>query len=115
MFTSSRVPPYFRQIANPNPLRMREDLNERGLLRGTVVAAQRRADTAVTFCCSGGGPRQLWSSDLAPVSSLHSSFSPFPLLPSLTGHLASMDVKQNYSFILRVDGRPETTSQTPGV
>ena len=27
-----------------------------------VVAAQCRTDTALTFCCSGGGPRQPWSS-----------------------------------------------------
>ena len=37
-----------------------------------MVAAQRRTDTAVTFCCSGGGPRQPWSSGLAPVSRFHS-------------------------------------------
>ena len=36
----------------------------------TPAAAQCRADTALTFCCSGGGPRQPWSSGLAPVSSL---------------------------------------------
>ena len=45
---------------------------------GTVVAEKCRADTALTFCCSGGGPRPPWSSGLAPVSSLHSSF---PLCP----------------------------------
>ena len=51
-------------------------------LRGVVVAAQCRADTALTFCCSGGGPRQLWSSGLAPVSRFHSFISPpFPLIP----------------------------------
>ena len=33
------------------------------------------------FCCSGGGPRQPWSSGLAPVSSLHSSFPLSPLVP----------------------------------
>ena len=66
-------------------------------LRGTVVAAQCQADTALTFCCSGGCPRQPWSSGLAPVSSLHSSLPPRP--PTLIGHLASVDVNQNYSFI----------------
>ena len=35
----------------------------------------------VNFCCSGGGPRQPWSSGLAPVSSLHSSFPLFPPRP----------------------------------
>ena len=40
-------------------------------LRSALVAAQCRADTAVTFCCSGGGPRHPWSSGLAPVSSLY--------------------------------------------
>ena len=38
-----------------------------------VVAAQCRTDTALTSCCSGGGPRQPWSSGLAPVSRFHSS------------------------------------------
>ena len=60
-----------------------------------IVAAQCRADTALTSCCSGGGPRQPWSSGLAPVSSLHSSSSPLPpLSPSLIGHLISVDVRQ---------------------
>ena len=45
---------------------------------GTVVAKKYRSDTALTFCCSGGGPRHPWSSGLAPVSSLHSYF---PLCP----------------------------------
>ena len=35
----------------------------------------------VNFCCSGGGPRQPWSTGLAPVSSLHSSFPLFPPRP----------------------------------
>ena len=70
-------------------------------LRGTVVAAQCRADTALAFCCSGGGPRQPWSSGLAPVSSLHSFPLPPPhLSPSQTGHLASVDVKQQLSLSL---------------
>ena len=42
-------------------------------LRGAVVAAQCRTDIALTFNCSGGGPRQPWSSGLAPVSRFHSS------------------------------------------
>ena len=29
--------------------------------RCAVVAAQCRTDTALTLCCSGGGPRQPWS------------------------------------------------------
>ena len=45
------------------------------------VAAQCRTDTALTFCCSGGGPRQLWSSGLASVSRFHSSVPLFPLVP----------------------------------
>ena len=48
------------------------------LLRNTVAAVQPRVDTAVTFCCSGCGPWQPWSSGLVPVSSLHYSFSPRP-------------------------------------
>ena len=35
----------------------------------------------VKFCRSGGGPRQPWSSGLAPVSSLHSFVPLFPLVP----------------------------------
>ena len=50
-------------------------------LRGAVVAAQCRTDTTVTFCGSGGGPRQPWSSGLAPVSRFHSSVPPFPTRP----------------------------------
>ena len=51
-------------------------------LRSTVVAVPcRRTGTALTVCCSGGGPRHPWSSGLAPVSSLHSSSSPSPLVP----------------------------------
>ena len=45
------------------------------------VAAQCRTDTALTFCCSGGGPRQPWSSGLASVSRFHSSVPLFPLVP----------------------------------
>ena len=44
--------------------------------RGAVIAAQCRADTALTSCCSGGGPRQPWSSGLAPVASF-TLLSPF--------------------------------------
>ena len=40
-------------------------------MRSTLVAAQCRADTALTLCCSGGGLLHPWSSGLAPVSSLH--------------------------------------------
>ena len=50
-------------------------------LRGAVVAAQCRTDTALSSCCSGGGPRQPWSSGLAPVSRFHSSAPLFPLVP----------------------------------
>ena len=50
-------------------------------LRGMVAAAECRTDTALTFCCSGGGPRHPWSSGLAPVSSLHFSFPPYPTRP----------------------------------
>ena len=38
-------------------------------------------DTALTFCSSGGGPRQPWSSGLASVSRFHSSLPLFPLVP----------------------------------
>jgi len=50
-------------------------------LCGTVVAAQCWTDTALTFCCSGGGQWQPWSSGLVAVSSLHSSF-PIPNRPT---------------------------------
>ena len=44
-----------------------------------------RTDTAgLTSCCSGGGPRQPWSSGLAPVSRFHSSVSLFPHVPPWT-------------------------------
>ena len=47
------------------------------------------------FCCSGGGPRQPWSSGLAPVSRCHSSVPLFLLVPlPFVGLLASADVKQ---------------------
>ena len=46
----------------------------------------------LTFCCSGGGPRQPRSSGLAPVSVFTLLFPPPPLSPSLIGHLASVDV-----------------------
>ena len=32
-------------------------------------------------CCSGGGPRQRWSSGLEPLSRFHSSVPLFPLVP----------------------------------
>ena len=59
-------------------------------LRGAVVAAQCRADTALIYCFSGGGPRQPWSSGLAPVSRFHSSvplllFVPVPNRPTRLG------------------------------
>ena len=50
----------------------------------TVVDEQRRADTALTFRCSGGGPRQPRSSGVAPVSRPHSLLpysSPSPNKP----------------------------------
>ena len=50
-------------------------------LRGAVVAAHYRMDTALTFCCSGSGPRHPWSSGLAPVSRFYSSVPLFPLVP----------------------------------
>ena len=42
-------------------------------------------DTALTSCCSGGGPRQPRSSGLAPVSRFHSSVPLFPLVPVPNG------------------------------
>ena len=66
-------------------------------LRGAVVAVQCRTDTALTSCCSGGGPQQPWSSRLAPVLRFHSSVPPFHLSPSLIGLLASLDFKQQKS------------------
>ena len=85
-------------------------------MRSTLVVAQCRADTALTFCCSGGGPRQPWSSGLAPVSSLHSLLLLPPLSPTLIGHVASVDVKQNYSFIqnLRAQELCEIQGGRPG-
>ena len=58
----------------------------------TVVAAQCQADTALTFCCSGSGPRQLWSSGLVPVSRFHSSVPLSHSSLSLIGLLAYVDV-----------------------
>ena len=46
-----------------------------------MVAAQCRTDTALTSCCSGGCPRQPWSSGLAPLSRFHSSVPLFPFVP----------------------------------
>ena len=63
-------------------------------MRGAVVAAQCRTDTALTSCCSGGGPRQPWSSGLAPISKFHFSVPLSHSSPSLIGLLASVDVKQ---------------------
>ena len=59
-----------------------------------MVAAQCRTDTALTSCCSGGGPQQPWSSGLAPVSRFHSSVPLSHSSPYLIGLLASVDVKQ---------------------
>ena len=85
-------------------------------LHSTLVAAQCRADTALTFCCSGGGPWHPWSSGLVPVLSLHSSSSPPPTPPEslfLIGHLTAVDIKQNYSpttfecpFKIKVSRKP---------
>ena len=36
---------------------------------------------SLTFCCSASGPRQPWSSGLAPVSRFHSSVPLFPTRP----------------------------------
>ena len=47
--------------------------------------------------CSGGGPRQPWSSWLAPVSRFQSSVPVCLSSPSLIGLLASVDVKQQKS------------------
>ena len=63
-------------------------------LHGAVVTAQCRTDTAVTSCCSGGGPRQPRSSGLPPVSRFHSSIPLFPLVPAPNRPIASVDVKQ---------------------
>ena len=49
-------------------------------------------DGHLTSCCSGGGPRQPWSSGLAPVSRFHSSVPFSHSSPSLIGLLASVDV-----------------------
>ena len=67
-------------------------------LRGAVVAAQCRTDTALTSCCSGGSPQQPQSSRLAPVSKFHSSVLLFHLSPSLIGLLVSVDIKQQKSI-----------------
>ena len=63
-------------------------------MRSAVVAAQCRMDTVSTSYCAGGGPRQPWSSGLAPVSRFQSSVPLSHSSPSLIGLLASMDVKQ---------------------
>ena len=47
---------------------------------GSCCAMPGRHCLNIHFCCSGGSPRHPWSSELAPVSSHHSSFP--PLLPS---------------------------------
>ena len=47
---------------------------------GGCCAMPGRHCLNIHFCCSGGSPRQPWSSGLAPVLSHHSSFPPF--LPS---------------------------------
>ena len=56
--------------------------------------AGRCALPKLTSCRSGGGPRQPWSSVLAPVSRFHSSVPLSHSFPSLIGLLASVDVKQ---------------------
>ena len=48
--------------------------------------------------CSGGGPRQPWSSGMAPVSRFQSSVPVCLSSPSLIGLLASVDVKQQKSI-----------------
>ena len=51
---------------------------------GTAIAwcgGRCTMPTDTAFCCSGGGPRQPWSSGLAPVSWFHSSVPLFPLVP----------------------------------
>ena len=67
-------------------------------LRGAVVAAQCRTDTALTSWCSGGSPWQPQFFRLAPVSRFHSSVLLFHLSLSLIGLLTSMDVKQQKSI-----------------
>ena len=47
----------------------------------TAIAWYGSCCTMLGRCCSGGGPRQPWSSGLAPVSRFHSSVPLFPLIP----------------------------------
>ena len=70
-------------------------------------------DTALTSCCSGGGPRQPWSSGLASVSRFHSSVPLSHSSPSLTGLLASVDVKQQ-SLSLHRGTRGRGDGKVPG-
>ena len=71
--------------ASPEEIKGREvELGLRdGLLLLQLFPNGGATDTALTFCCSGGGPRQPhWSFGLAPVSRFHSaSFPLFPLCP----------------------------------
>ena len=55
-------------------------------------------DEHLTSCCSGGSPRQPWSSVLAPVSRFHSSVPLSHSSPSLIVLLASVDVMQQKSI-----------------
>ena len=49
---------------------------------GTAIAwCGGRCAMSDGHCCSGGGPRQPWSSGLAPVSRFHTSVPLFPLVP----------------------------------
>ena len=67
----------------------------------------------LTSCRSGGGPRQPWSSGLAPVSRSHSSIPLSHSSPSLIGLLASVDVKQqkltHYSYSVAISSSYFTT------
>ena len=75
---------------------------------GTTIAwcgGRCRTDSALTFCCSGGGPRQPWSSGLAPVSRFHSSVPLFPLVTvpnrptRLRGHYATQSLSNSHSTV----------------
>ena len=82
---------------------------------GAVVAEQCRTDTALTSCYSGGGPRQPRSSGLAPVSRFHSSVPLFTLVPTLTGLLASVDVKQQKLKLTKCDSHAQPcAAENPG-
>ena len=62
-----------------------------------LVATQWRGDNAVTFCCSGGGPRPPRSSGFRSLPSFPPIRPPPPTpprlpFPSLISHLNSVDV-----------------------